>query len=112
MHFADQIDAIERWLEGLAKIAGKLAQDAAALESVIKSFTTQCNSPNSLSEAVVDHDYTLSALRALGQGGAQDVWMKSVSGMRAAQNAIAEPIRHFVNNDIRPFKVCVPSAVR
>ncbi|KAL9087351.1 MAG: hypothetical protein Q9159_003697 [Coniocarpon cinnabarinum] len=104
VHFSDQIEAVERWLEGLARIASKLAQESSTLESVIKSFTAQCNSPSSLSEAVLDHDYTLSALRALGQGGAQDVWLRSISGMRAAQSSIAEPIRQFIGNDIRPFK--------
>ena len=97
---------MEKWLEGIARAATKLSQEASTLESVVRSFSNQCTSSNQLSEAILDHDYTLTALRGLGHGGAQEVWLKSLVSMKVAQSTVAEPIRQFINNDIRPFKVC------
>src|SRR5437763_16498549 len=72
-HFSDQIEFIEKWLDGYAKAATKLTSDLAALESVVSSFLSYSTRPLVVSDAVVDHDYTLLAMR-LGGGWSQDLW--------------------------------------
>ena len=103
MHFSDQIEAVERWLEALVKATGKLSQEATALESLCSSFVQHCRPPNHLSEASLDHDYTLLALRRLSEG-AQDAWLRVVVGMKNTQSTIVDPIRVFLHNEIRPLK--------
>lgn len=105
VHFSDQFEAVERWLDGLVKAAGKLAQEAASLEGLCNSFIHHCRPPNHLSEAILDHDYTILALRRLCEG-AQDAWLKTLVGMKNTQSAIVDPIKVFLNNEIKPLKVC------
>ena len=73
VHFSDQIDAVEKWLDGYVKAASKLAQEVGVLEDVVNSFLTASNPPDSLSEAALDHDYTVLAMRRYGQG-AHEFW--------------------------------------
>jgi hypothetical protein len=103
-HFSDQIEFIEKWLDGYAKAATKLTSDLAALESVVSSFLSYSTRPLVVSEAVVDHDYTLLAMRRCGEGS-KDLWNGLVASTRKMETLIAEPIRVFIHEDLRQFKV-------
>lgn len=103
LHFCDQIEFIERWLDGYAKAAAKLASEVVAMESVVNSFLSYSN-PLVVSEAVVDHDYTLLAMRRTGEGS-KDLWNGLVMATKKMESLIAEPIRVFINEDLRHFKV-------
>lgn len=103
LHFSDQIEAVERWLDAFVKSASRLSQDASALESIVGNFVQYCRPPNHMSESVVDHDYTFLALRKLSEG-AQDVWLRMLNGMKNTQASVADPIRAFLANELRPFK--------
>ncbi|KAJ5678228.1 uncharacterized protein N7477_003861, partial [Penicillium maclennaniae] len=102
-HFCDQIEFIEKWLDGYARAATKLSSELASLESVVSSFLTYSNHPLVVSEAVVDHDYTLLAMRRCGDGS-KDLWNGLVASTKKMEAMIAEPIRVFMNEDLRHFK--------
>lgn len=115
LHFCDQIEFIEKWLDGYARAATKLTSELAALESVVSSFLSYSTHPLVVSEAVVDHDYTLLAMRRCGEGS-KDLWNGLISSTKKMENLIAEPIRAFVQEDLRQFKVfagslCLPGCV-
>lgn len=103
LHFCDQIEFIEKWLDGYAKAAAKLASEVVAMESVVNSFLSYSN-PLVVSEAVVDHDYTLLAMRRSGEGS-KDLWNGLVMATKKMESLIAEPIRVFIHEDLRHFKV-------
>ncbi|KAJ5444190.1 uncharacterized protein N7458_008062 [Penicillium daleae] len=102
LHFCDQFEFIERWLDGYAKAAAKLASEVVAMESVVNSFLSYSN-PLVVSEAVVDHDYTLLAMRRSGEGS-RDLWNGLVMATKKMESLIAEPIRVFIHEDLRHFK--------
>jgi len=103
-HFCDQIEFIEKWLDGYAKAATKLTSELTALESVVSSFLSYSARPLFVSEAVVDHDYTLLAMRRCGESS-KDMWNGLVASTKKMEASIAEPIRAFINEDLRQFKV-------
>ncbi|KAJ5834869.1 hypothetical protein N7447_000895 [Penicillium robsamsonii] len=103
LHFSDQIDFIEKWLDGYAKAATKLSCELTTLESVVNNFLSYSTHPLVVSEAVVDHDYTLLAMRRCGEGS-KDLWGGLVKTTRKMESLISEPIRDFINEDLRYFK--------
>ncbi|KAJ5477394.1 hypothetical protein N7539_007538 [Penicillium diatomitis] len=102
LHFCDQIEFIERWLDGYSKAAAKLASDVVAIEGVVNSFLSYSN-PLVVSEAIVDHDYTLLAMRRSGEGS-KDLWTGLLMATKKIESLIAEPIRVFIHEDLRHFK--------
>lgn len=104
-HFCEQIDLVEKWLEGYLKVTGKLTAELAALESASNAFLSHVNSPLHVTEAVLDHDYALLALKRYGEG-AKNFWSGTISTLKKCDALILEPIRSFINIDLRAFKVC------
>ena len=70
----------------------------------MSGFLTQCVPPLHVSEAVLDHDYTLLALRRYSEG-AREFWSYTISGMKKMESTIIDPIRGFLQGDLRSFKV-------
>ncbi|CAI7600939.1 unnamed protein product [Penicillium bialowiezense] len=103
LHFSDQIDFIEKWLDGYARAATKLSSELTALENVVSNFLSYSTHPLVVSEAVVDHDYTLLAMRRCGEGS-KDLWSGLVTTTRKMESLISEPIRDFIHEDLRHFK--------
>ncbi|KAI9765631.1 MAG: SNF1-interacting protein, partial [Candelina submexicana] len=103
VHFSDQLDLIEKWLEGYIRSASRLAHEATALESLVNTFLTSAFPPPILSEAVLDHDYTLLALQRYGDG-ARDFWSSNLAVMKKMEITLVEPVRAFLNHDVRNFK--------
>lgn len=103
LHFSDNIDAVERWLEGYVKAAARLVADVAALEATVNQFLGQSTPPAQISEAVLDHDYTLLAMRRYGEG-TRDFWQSTLRGAKRYDSAVVDPIKSFLNNDLRTFK--------
>ncbi|KAJ5774345.1 hypothetical protein N7457_009241 [Penicillium paradoxum] len=103
LYFSDQVDFLERWLDGYAKAATKLSSELSAVESIVSNFLSYSTHPLVVSEAVVDHDYTLLAMRRCGEGS-RDLWSGLVTTTRKLESLIAEPIREFLQEDLRQFK--------
>lgn len=103
VHFGDQIDIIERWLDGYVKAAQKLVVEAAALENLVNGLLAQSTPPAGISEAVLDHDYTLFAMRRYGEG-AREFWAQTIRGMKRAESVVVEPIKAFLATELRAFR--------
>ncbi|OQO03125.1 hypothetical protein B0A48_11380 [Cryoendolithus antarcticus] len=103
LHFAEQIEQVERWLEGYVRAASKLVIEVSALETLINGVLAQSSPPAGVSEAVLDHDYTLLALMRYGEG-AREFWNTTLRGVKKYDNIVVEPIKSFLSNELKAFK--------
>lgn len=102
-HFTEQIDLVERWLEGYVRQASKLASEVAALETVVNNLIAASLPPVQIDEATIDHDYTLLAVRRYGEG-ARDFWQATLRGAKRYEHSVVDPIKNFLGNEIRAFR--------
>lgn len=111
VHFSDQVDAAERWLDSYARATSKLTHDMLALEETINSYLAKLVPPGAGAgagagasvDALLDPDYTLLALGRTADG-AREWWNSVLSSMRRLEGVGVEPIRSFVGADLRAFK--------
>ncbi|KAL8768791.1 MAG: hypothetical protein Q9209_005080 [Squamulea sp. 1 TL-2023] len=89
-HFIEQIDLVERWLETWLKSVSKITADIGPLEVMINGFFSQTVPPMNVSEAVLDHDYTLLAIKRYGDA-ARDIWTSTILGMKRMEVNMVEP---------------------
>lgn len=103
VHFADQVEHISQWLEEYVRASTKVSHDILALESTINAFTRQTTPPPTGADGLVDPDYTLLALKRVGDAQ-RDWWGQILSVMRRMDVLTADPIRNFLNGELRTFK--------
>ncbi|KAK3313485.1 hypothetical protein B0H66DRAFT_503003 [Apodospora peruviana] len=113
VHFSDQLDGIERWLDAYVRSTSKLVHDMLALEDTINTYLAKLMPPTSTpssntimavgAEAAMDADYTLPALRKASDG-ARGFWSGILGTVRRLDPVSAEPIKAFVNGDLRTFR--------
>lgn len=103
VHFGDQIDLIERWLITYVTAVAKLASEMNSLQTLVDAYVQASHPPLQLSEAILDHDYTVLALKRFGEG-AREFWNSTLRGMKRAETTVCEPVRGFLNNDLRMLK--------
>ncbi|KAH8673669.1 PH domain-containing protein [Xylariales sp. PMI_506] len=101
VHFADQVDVIERWLEGYVRTAAKLSHDMLGLEAAVNDYLSKILPPSSIT--TLDSDYTALALKRLSEGSRE--WCGQVLGLAKKMDSMsADPIRNFLQGDLRSFK--------
>lgn len=102
-HYIEQVDLLEKWLEEHMKATNRLIAESTTLENVLTYFTSHATLPPQTSESMLDHDYTLLAMKRYSEG-AKDFWMSMVSVVKRLPALVIEPIRAFLHNEIRTFK--------
>ena len=102
-HFAEQIEFLEKWLHGYYRCVSKLAHEVAPFETLMNNFLQQTIPPTYVSEAVLDHDYTLLAIQRYGEG-AREFWAATISGLKKMGTNMVEPIKEFLHSDMQNFK--------
>ena len=102
-HFVEQVDLLERWLEEYMKSTNRLIAESTTLENVLSYFTSHATLPQQISESMLDHDYSLLAMKRYSEG-AKDFWMSMVSVVKRLTALVIEPLRAFLHNEIRSFK--------
>lgn len=101
LHFAEQVDAIERWLDGYCRAAAKVSHDILGLETIVNEYLSKIVPPPTV--VSLDHDYTALALKRISDGSRE--WWGQVMGLaRKLDSMSAEPVRNFLANDLRNFK--------
>jgi hypothetical protein len=103
VHFSDQVEIIERWLDAYVKSTSKLVHDVSALEETINAFLNRSIPPGNISEAVLDHDYTLLAMQRFAEGS-REWWLQCIGSMKKMDSTLVEPIKGFMNGELRNFK--------
>ena len=103
IHIGDQVDQVEKWLDNYAKAVTRMAQEVGTLETLTTGFLSAAAPPQGISEAIIDHDYTLQAAKRFGEGS-QTFWGATIQALRKLESNMAAPMRNFLENEIRPFK--------
>lgn len=98
MHFSDQVEIIEKWLDAYVKSISKLVHDVTSLEETFNAFLLRAVPPQNVSEAVLDHDYTLLAMRRFGEG-CRDWWSQVITSMKRMDVNVVEPIKSFMTGE-------------
>jgi hypothetical protein len=70
----------------------------------VGAFLSYSTNPLMVSEATLDHDYTMLSMRRCGDSS-KDMWNGLVAGARKIETLVSEPIRAFIQEDMRNFKV-------
>ncbi|KAI1426101.1 hypothetical protein F5Y12DRAFT_784189 [Xylaria sp. FL1777] len=99
--FADQADAIERWLEGYVRTTSKLTHDILGLEETINQYLSKLVPPPGI--VSVDHDYTALALKRVGDGS-REWWSQILNIAKKIDTLSVDPVRSFLASDLRNFK--------
>lgn len=107
VHFSENLDVIERWLDNYMRSTSKVVHDLLALEDSIHAYLQKIAPPpvnaTAQADAIIDTDYTFLALRRTGDG-ARDWWTGVMATVRRLEPVSVEPIRNFVNGELRTFK--------
>ncbi|KAK4169420.1 hypothetical protein QBC43DRAFT_307689 [Cladorrhinum sp. PSN259] len=106
IHFGDQLDAVERWLDSYVRSTSKVVHDILGLEDTINAYLSKMSPPSvaaPLDSPVLDADYTLIALRRTADS-ARDWWGSILAAVRRLEPVSAEPIKLFVAGDFRTFR--------
>lgn len=103
IHFSDQVAIVEKWLNAYIKYISKLVADLAKIEESFNNVILRSVPPPSITEAIIDHDYTLLALNKYGESS-RDWLMQTMSCMKRMESQISEPVKVFINGELRVFK--------
>ena len=103
VHFSDQIELVERWLTSYTQATSRLAAETNTIQSLVDAYIAASHPPLQLSEAVLDHDYTVLALKRFGEG-ARELWNSTLRSLRRTEATVCEPIKGFIQNDLRMLK--------
>ncbi|KAK6529177.1 SNF1-interacting protein [Arthrobotrys megalospora] len=104
VHFCEQVDTVEKWLEGYIRSMLKVVQEIGGLEEALAATFSQ-SIPSLISESILDHDYSLLAIELLAEAG-RDFWSIAIAYSRRMQPQMIEPLSEFLRNDVRQFKEC------
>ncbi|EHY56107.1 SNF1-interacting protein [Exophiala dermatitidis] len=103
VHYGEQVELLEKWLDDYMKATNRLVTESLTLEHVLDSFITHSVLPTTLSESMVDHDYVVPAMKKYGDG-AKDYWMSMIVVVKRLPGMVVEPIKSFLQNDLKAFK--------
>ncbi|OAQ70452.1 transcription factor SipA3 [Pochonia chlamydosporia 170] len=100
-HFSDQIEAVEKWLNGYVNSTSKFAHEIQGLEDTINAYLTK--TMPSAADGIIENDYTFLALKRVGDGQ-RECWQQILSSIKRMDTAVIEPVRSFLSGDMRNFK--------
>ena len=83
----------------------KLVHDVSSLEETFNTFLLRSVPPANVSEAVLDHDYTLLAMKRFGEGS-REWWSQVLFGMKKMDANIVEPIKSFMAGEYVDILLC------
>lgn len=102
-HYTEQVDLLEKWLDDYLKATNRLVAEHITLENIINQFTSASVLPTALTETMLDHDYSVLAMRKYGEG-AKDYWMSMITVIKRLPSQVVEPIRMFQMNEMKVFR--------
>ncbi|EXJ71798.1 uncharacterized protein A1O5_05608 [Cladophialophora psammophila CBS 110553] len=103
VHYGEQVDLLEKWLDDYAKASTRLVAESLTLENVLNNFIAHSVLPTTISESMLDHDYSVLAMKKVADG-AKDYWMSMIAVVKRSSTMVVDPIRQFLQNELRPFK--------
>jgi hypothetical protein len=80
-----------------------LSNELTSIESLVNNYLACLSPPPVVSEAVIDHDYTVLALKRYTEGS-KEFWGATLKWMKRVESSVVEPIRAFIYQDIAHLK--------
>lgn len=102
-HYSDQVELIEKWLDEYLKATNRLVTEQITLESITNIFTSCAVLPATISETMLDHDFSLLVMRKYAEG-AKEFWSSIINVVKRLPTLVCEPIRQFQMNELKVFK--------
>ncbi|RKF60946.1 putative transcription factor [Golovinomyces cichoracearum] len=103
IHFSEQVSIIEKWLGAYTKTISRLISDITSLEDTFNSVMLRSVPPTAVSEAIIDHDYTLLAMKRFGESS-RDWWSQMIQSMKKMESNVVEPVKLFLTGELRAIK--------
>lgn len=103
VHFGEQTEGIERWLDAYVKSASRLVLDASSLEETINNYISKTSPAPAVADGVLDTDFTLLALKRASDL-ARERWSQFLASTRRIEALSVEPIRNFMSGELRVFR--------
>ncbi|RPA82114.1 hypothetical protein BJ508DRAFT_414367 [Ascobolus immersus RN42] len=101
-YYAEQVDHVDRWLDGFVKTASRISIEMSGFEDALKQTLIKLI-PTNVNETVVDHDFTLLAIQTFAEG-ASEFWSTIFHNARRFDALIVEPIVNLQKEELRIFK--------
>ncbi|PWW73380.1 hypothetical protein C7212DRAFT_300956 [Tuber magnatum] len=102
VHYGEQVELVEKWLEGYLKATLKLCSEVNGLEEVVNNYLGK-GVPSGISELIIDQDYTLLAIRRFAEGS-RGFWGAVINGAKKVEQTVVEPLLGFQRSELRVFK--------
>ncbi|THZ56078.1 hypothetical protein D6C86_08133 [Aureobasidium pullulans] len=104
VHYANQVEGIEKWLRDYVKQSQKFADRFAQIQKEFDNFDRfPPPPPENLSQAVLDHDYTLLAITRYSQNTNQYLHWVFNNVARSRQTMI-DPLLRFIDGTDSPLR--------
>lgn len=100
---SEQIDHIEKWLDGYLRATTRLCEGAHNLEELVNHFI-QKSLPIHHLEVILDYDYTYLAMRRFAEGS-REYWNHVIGVVRRLEHTVIEPLSQLQRGELRNFKV-------
>ncbi|KAK6542222.1 SNF1-interacting protein, variant 2 [Orbilia ellipsospora] len=104
VHFCEQVDAVEKWLEAYVRSMLKVCQEVGGLEEALAT-NFALSLPTLVSESMLDQDYSLLAVELFAEAG-REFWSVAIAYSKRLQPQMIDPLTGFLRNDVRQFKEC------
>ncbi|KAK9470660.1 uncharacterized protein V1510DRAFT_422401 [Dipodascopsis tothii] len=101
-HFADQIEHVERWIESYMRICAKLIADTEGVQETVNQLLSK-SFPSFATENILDHDYTLTAMRSYAEGF-RLLWANFSRCFKGLQIHIIDPLTELQRKELRQYK--------
>lgn len=100
---SEQVDHIDKWLDGYLRAASRLCDGAHGLEELINAFIQKSIPVNHL-EVMLDYDYTHLAMRRFAEGS-REYWGHVTAVVKRLESSVIEPLSQLQRGELRNFKV-------
>ncbi|KAK9365979.1 hypothetical protein V1509DRAFT_312402 [Lipomyces kononenkoae] len=101
-HIHEQIDAVERWIDLYVKAGHRLSNDADGMQETINMLLGR-SFPTFITENVIDHDYTLTAMMSYSDG-LRIVWSNFIKSVKGMEKNVIEQLENLQRKEIRQYK--------
>ncbi|KAK9241465.1 hypothetical protein V1525DRAFT_352136 [Lipomyces kononenkoae] len=101
-HIHEQVDAVERWIDLYVKAGHRLSNDVDTMQETINMLLGR-SFPTFITENVIDHDYTLTAMMSYSQG-LRVFWSNFINSVKGMEKNVIEQLEILQRQEIRQYK--------
>ncbi|KAK9452977.1 hypothetical protein V1511DRAFT_108090 [Dipodascopsis uninucleata] len=101
-HVNEQVENVERWIELYVKAGHRLSNDTDVLQESINVLLGR-SFPNFITENIIDHDYTLTAMKSYSEG-LRIFWSNFIKCVKGMEKNVIEQLETLQRKEMRQYK--------